>query len=228
MMRHPSARLKALSAVAGLATCAGIGVFAATSTPFGRAAEKPPGGPPPKKLTLPSPAAGWAEVDRLVDEQKMQAALDAAGKLREEAQKRGEGPEWARGLIREVQLRMALHGYETAVRFLREQPWPADPLPHALLDLFYAHALVTYQRAYGYEIARREEVVSTEVPDLKLWTREQIYLEAQKAYLSAAARRRELPLRRAPRRQLALGARAEQRPLPARARGSRRRRGRQG
>ena len=121
----------------------------------------------------------------------MQAALDLATKLREAAQKRGDDAEWARGLIRETQLRMALHGYETAVRFLREQPWPEDPLPHALLDLFYAQALVTYQQAYGWEIAQREEVVSTAVPDLKQWTREQIYLEAQKAFLAAWQRRAE-------------------------------------
>src|SRR6185503_7339641 len=65
------------------------------------------------------------------------------------------------------------------------------PLPHALLDLFYAQALVVYQRSYGWEIARREEVVSTAVPDLKQWTREQIYLEAQKAFLDAWKHRAE-------------------------------------
>ena len=123
-------------------------------------------------------------VDRFAAKQKA-TALDQATKLREQAQQRNDGPEWARGLIRETQLQIALHGFETAVRHLREQPWPSDPLPHALLDLFYAQSLVTYQQAYGYEIARREEVVSTAVPDLKQWTREQIYLEAQKAFLDA-------------------------------------------
>ena len=52
------------------------------------------------------------------NEQKMQAALDLATKIREEAQKKGDDPEWARGLVRETQLRMSLHGYETAVRSL--------------------------------------------------------------------------------------------------------------
>jgi len=140
---------------------------------------------------LADPAAAWKEVDRLVEEQKMQAALDLATKIREDAQKKGDADGWARGLIRETQLRMALHGYETAVRHLREQPWPEASLPHALLDLFYAQALVTYQQAYNYEIARREEVISTSVVDLKQWTREQIYLEGQKAFLSAWQKRHD-------------------------------------
>jgi uncharacterized protein YfaS (alpha-2-macroglobulin family) len=127
----------------------------------------------------------------LQNEQKMQAALDLATKIREDAQKKGDDPEWARGLIRETQLRMSLHGYETAVRALREAKWPDAPLPHALLDLFHAQTLVTYQRAYNYEIAQREEVVSTAVPDLKQWTREQIYLESQKAFLDAWQHRAE-------------------------------------
>lgn len=191
MMRYLPARLRALPFVAALALSAAIGVWAASSATTDPSSNKPTPSATPGKLTLSSPAAGWQEVDSLAGEQKMQAALDLATKLREAAQKQGEAEEWARGLIREVQLRMALHGYETAVRFLREQPWPPAPLPHALLDLFYAHALVTYQRAYGYEIAQREEVVSTEVPDLKLWTREQIYLEAQKAFLAAWRHRAE-------------------------------------
>ena len=145
--------------------------------------------PPAAPLTVPPPGEGWREVDRLVEEQKLKEALELATGVREAAQQRGDEPEWARGLIRETQLRMALHGYETAVRFLREQPWPADPLPHALLDLFYAHSLVAYQQVYGWEIAQREEVASTSVPDLKAWTREQIYGEAQKAFLSAWSQR---------------------------------------
>ena len=188
MMRTRTPPLRPLTTVATLGLVAAIGGFAASSTT--PAASQPQPTPTPAPMTkpvrpLPAAAAAWKEVDRLQQEQKMQAALDQATKLREQAQQRNDGPEWARGLIRETQLQIALHGFETAVRHLREQPWPSDPLPHALLDLFYAQSLVTYQQAYGYEIARREEVVSTAVPDLKQWTREQIYLEAQKAFLDA-------------------------------------------
>src|ERR1051325_2374009 len=194
MMRPPSRTPKprTLIAVAALGIAAAIGAFAAGSTVSAPKPPSPASTPPPRALgAFPTPGAAWKEVDRLQNEQKMQAALDLATKIREEAQKKGDNPEWARGLIRETQLRMSLHGYETSVRFLRETPWPTAPLSHALLDLFYAQTLVTYQRAYGYEIGTREEVVSTAVPDLKQWTREQIYLEAQKAFLDAWQHRAE-------------------------------------
>ncbi|HXT50913.1 MAG TPA: MG2 domain-containing protein, partial [Thermoanaerobaculia bacterium] len=185
-MRTPTLHPRTLPAIATLALAATIGAFAAGTTTSEPKPPHPASTPPPQALAaFPAPTAAWKEVDRLQKEQKMQAALEAATKIREEAQKRGDDPEWARGLIRETQLRMSLHGYETAVRTLRETAWPDDPLPHALLDLFYAQALVVYQRSYGWEIAQREEVVSTAVTDLKQWTREQIYLEAQKAFLDA-------------------------------------------
>jgi uncharacterized protein YfaS (alpha-2-macroglobulin family) len=184
MMRHPRRHRLAVAAVV-LSLAAGLGAVAATSmsddtsaSPSSAASEKP-------LSPLAPPAAGWKEVDQLAEDQKIQAALDLATKLRSAAQQRGDQAEWTRGLIREVQLTMALHGYETAVRFLREQPWPTEPLPKALLDLFYAQALVTYQQSYGWEIGQREEVASTDTPDLKAWTREQIYGEAQQAFLSA-------------------------------------------
>src|SRR6185503_10402813 len=170
MMRNRTTRLRSLFALLILAIAAAIGAYAANSTP---AKPRPPQTTPPVTATppdlkaFPTPAAAWKEVDRLQQEQKMQAALDLATKIREAAQQKGESAEWSRGLVRETQLRMALHGYEPAVRFLRETPSPDDPLPHAVLDLFYAQALVTYQRAYGYEIARREEVISTAVPDVR-------------------------------------------------------------
>jgi uncharacterized protein YfaS (alpha-2-macroglobulin family) len=188
MMRTAKPRRRALIATLGLGLAAAIGGLAASSTPT-TAGNKPPAKAGVQGLA--SPAAGWKEVDRLVGEEKLQAALDLATKIREAAQAKGDASQWARGLIRETQLRMGLHGYETAVRFLREQKWPDEPLAHALLDLFYAQSLTVYQGAYGYEIGQREEVVSTAVPDLKQWTRAQIYLEAQKAFLSAWKHRAE-------------------------------------
>ncbi len=62
--------------------------------------------------------------------------------------------------MRCVQLRTGLHGYETAVRFLKEQPWPEGLLPRTTLELFYAHALAEYAHAYSWEIAQRERVES--------------------------------------------------------------------
>jgi uncharacterized protein YfaS (alpha-2-macroglobulin family) len=77
---------------------------------------------------------------------------------------------------------MGLHGYETAVRFLREEPWPKGLLSRTALELYYAQALVTYFHAYSWEIQKRERVETSGTVDLKAWTGAQIYGEAVKAY----------------------------------------------
>src|SRR5688572_13355035 len=119
------------------------------------------GAPPrPRPTPAPSPAAAavvtsadpWAEVDRLVAEQKYEAASALVGRIREEARARKDEDAWTRALIREVQLRTALHGYETAVRFLREEPWPEGALARATLDLFYGQTLIHYLQGYSWEI----------------------------------------------------------------------------
>src|SRR4051794_31353848 len=130
----------------------------------------------------PAPLDEWKEIDKLVGEQKLEAASTKLDALREKAQKENREDEWARALIKQVQLRMALHGYETSVRFLREQPWPKGLLPHTALELYYAHTLVNYVQQYSWEINQREHVESKGVVDLKAWTREQIIGEAEKAY----------------------------------------------
>src|SRR5262249_29459550 len=111
MMRQLIARPRLLVTVAFLGFCAAIGGLAARTA---TAPQPPPHAtphkaPPVRDGAYPAPGPGWKEVQRLIDEQKMQAALDAASKLRAAAEQKGDGPEWARGLIREVQLRMALH-----------------------------------------------------------------------------------------------------------------------
>ncbi len=145
-----------------------------------------PGGPqlPPSDV-----ADRWREVDRMVSEQKFEAALAEVEKVRLAAQKSGDQDEWTRALIKEVQLRIGLHGYETAVRFLKEQVWPQGELNRAVLNLFYARSLVTYYHAYSWEINRRERVESGAPVDLRAWTRDQIHLEAQKTYADVWQRR---------------------------------------
>jgi uncharacterized protein YfaS (alpha-2-macroglobulin family) len=124
----------------------------------------------------------WKEVERLVSEQKFEEAAASAGKIREAARVAGDEANEAKALVREVQLRTALHGYETSVRFLKEQPWPKALLPRTALRLFYAQSLVTYGRAYAWEIGQRERVASAGAVDLKAWTREEIAAEAVRAY----------------------------------------------
>ena len=122
-------------------------------------------------------------MDRLVSEQKFEEAAAAVGKIREAARAAGDETDEAKALVREVQLRTALHGYETSVRFLKDQPWPKGLLPRTTLRLFYAQSLVTYAQAYGWEIGKREKVDSKGAVDLKAWTRDEIQAEAVRAYV---------------------------------------------
>ncbi len=131
----------------------------------------------------PSDKSARDAVEKLISEQKFEAAAAECARLREEARKRGDVSLWTWTLIREGQLRTSLHGYETAVRFFKEQPWPDSPVERDMLDLFYANSLLTYYRAYSWEINQREQVASPGPIDLKSWTRDQIFAEAWQALL---------------------------------------------
>ena len=122
-------------------------------------------------------------VEKLIAEQKFEAAAAECARVREDARKRGDTTLWTWALIREGQLRTSLHGYETAVRFFREQPWPDSPIERDMLDLFFANSLVTYYHAYSWDINLRERVESAGPVDLKSWTRDQIFDEAWKALM---------------------------------------------
>ena len=65
----------------------------------------------------------WKQVDQLVGEQKFQAAVDLLDAELKRAKTAGDEPDWLRALLKDTQLRVGLGGYETAVRFLKEQPW---------------------------------------------------------------------------------------------------------
>jgi uncharacterized protein YfaS (alpha-2-macroglobulin family) len=136
-----------------------------------------------QRITAPEgPTVDWKGVDTLISEQKFEAAAAAVAELRGAARAAGDNANWTRALVTEVQLRMGLHGYETAVRFLREQEWPDDAVSRAVLDLFYAHSLVSYTQIYSWEIRGRERVASDDEVDLKRWTLEQIVAEANRAF----------------------------------------------
>ncbi|MBF5041263.1 hypothetical protein FGE12_02615 [Aggregicoccus sp. 17bor-14] len=124
----------------------------------------------------------WKQIDGLIDEQKFEEAARATEARLAAARKGPDEAEWTRALIQTVQLRIGLHGYETAVRFLREEPWPKGAVHRAALQLFYASSLVQYAQAYGWEIQQRERVASSGPVDLKSWTREQLDTEAQRAF----------------------------------------------
>ena len=124
----------------------------------------------------------WDEVQRLQNEQKLEAASEVVDAIRDRAEAAGDAAEWTRAIVEQVKLRTALHGYETAVRFLKETPWPGDEVSQAVLELFYADALSTYVQAYSWEIRQRERVETPGELDLAQWDVDQIVEEANRAY----------------------------------------------
>ncbi|MBZ4412299.1 hypothetical protein K8640_29165 [Myxococcus sp. XM-1-1-1] len=124
----------------------------------------------------------WKDIDALESNQQYEAAAKGAEARLIKAREGQDEAEWTRALLRTVRLRRALHGYETAVRFLREEPWPKGQLSRAALNLYYANSLVTYARVYSWEVRQREQVASSGPVDLKAWTYSQLITEAQRAY----------------------------------------------
>ncbi|MBM3266050.1 MAG: hypothetical protein FJZ01_00240 [Candidatus Sericytochromatia bacterium] len=165
------------AAIAAVGLAAGLALW----SPHGTAAPTP-GKSPEVHLKLDD---RWKLVDKLIEEQKFEAAAKEVRGILTAAKATGDQAQWTRALIREVQLRMGLHGYETAVRFLKEEPWPEAPLHRTTLNLFYGHALVQYAQAYAWEIGKRERVAAAGPVDLKKWTREQIHDAAAAAYAHA-------------------------------------------
>ncbi|HLL81303.1 MAG TPA: MG2 domain-containing protein, partial [Longimicrobium sp.] len=148
---------------------------------------------------LAGPASGqgkappsWEEIEQLASEQKLDAALKGAEARLGAARGGADEAEWTKALIKVTQLRLGLHGYETAVRALREQRWPEGALARSAVELFYAHSLVAYAQGYSFEIRRRERVESKDAVDLRAWTLDQITAEAHRAYGEVWRRREAL------------------------------------
>ncbi len=147
---------------------------------------------PPRASEGAKHSPGWKRVDQLVGEQKLEAAAAETQKILDGARARKDEPEWTAALVKLTQLREALGGVETAVRLLREQPWPEGAEARTTLDLFYAQALVHYLGRYSWEIGRRERVESKGPIDLKAWTKDQIVAEALRSYSDLWSRRAAL------------------------------------
>ncbi|CAN5509048.1 alpha-2-macroglobulin family protein [soil metagenome] len=129
---------------------------------------------PETPLATATVSSTWVEADKLISEQKFQAALDKTKEVLNDAKKSGNARLWTEAQIRSSQLQLGLHGYETAVRDLKDQKWPEDPAGRVLLNLYYGFSLMSYQQMYGWEIGQREKTVSSEKVDLKAWTTSQI------------------------------------------------------
>ncbi|MEO1367034.1 MAG: MG2 domain-containing protein, partial [Acidobacteriota bacterium] len=133
--------------------------------------------------------ARWQEVDRLVDEQKYQAAATITEELLAEARAAGDEAGWTRALIKTTQLRLALHGYGKSVLFLKDQEWPSTPRYRLSLGLFYGHTLRTYLRAYSWQIRSREQIVGESGEDFEKWTLDRLVQEIESTYAGVYAKR---------------------------------------
>jgi hypothetical protein len=128
------------------------------------------------------PGSSWKAYDKAISEQKYEKAYEIAEGNLNAARSSQDSEALVRALIGCVQTRMGLHGYETAVKFLKEEPWPEDLLAQTTLHLYYAQALLTYAHGYSWEIRGREKVETKGTVDLKSWTVEQIFAEARRSY----------------------------------------------
>ncbi len=136
--------------------------------------------------------AAWAEVERLVSEDKLAEASPKVEMLLDRARAAGDEEMWTRALLRATQLRTALHKPEQAVLFLWEEPWPPGAVHRVALHLYYAQALATYARTYSGEIGQRERVGSGGRIALERWTGEQIVEAARTSCRQALSLRKEL------------------------------------
>jgi uncharacterized protein YfaS (alpha-2-macroglobulin family) len=143
-----------------------------------------PGGPPARASTaaVPDPAAGWAEVERLLGEQKLAAAAAVLERLESAAREGGDDAALARALVRRTQVAVALGGYASAIEALGERAWPEEPLARAAVELYRAFALGAYLDQHGWEIVQRERVVSGEEFDLALATAGELAAEIDRAF----------------------------------------------
>lgn len=129
--------------------------------------------------------ADWKRLDQLIDGEKFAAAAQLAHDLGTQAMAAGDEPGWARALIREVQLRVALEGYEAAVKRLIEAERPQSPEWRAALALARANALMRYLNAYRHDIDRRERIASDGEKPIEMWTRGELRAAIDRAFADA-------------------------------------------
>lgn len=129
--------------------------------------------------------AAWKEIDRLIDEDKLNEATARLDELLPVLRKSEDDAGWRRALILATQLRISSEHPEGGIRFLREQSWPEDRQQRAILSLFYAESLDNYFRHYRWKLWRNEAVQSKLPVDVDKWTTGQLFEEANRAYLEA-------------------------------------------
>ncbi len=181
---RPAGRLAA-AGVAVLLSASALGCGRAGGAPSPAVAQPPPPAGPAaadRPADTGTPPPGWAAVETLIEERRYRAALELVAEMRRRAEAGGDEAEWARALVREIELLTGLDGFETAVGHLREAAWPPSPVYRTVLELYYARTLTNYLQVYGWQIANRESVASADELDLRQWSRERILAEIDTAF----------------------------------------------
>lgn len=137
------------------------------------------------EMAAENPGSTPADLEKLFQDGRYQAAADLAARLREAASARGDEPAATLALIREVQARIGLGASETALRLLLDSPAPAARREQLIYLLFRGETLSRYFDAYGWEIRQREEIGPIDRTPVDKWTAEQLNLEILRAFAGA-------------------------------------------
>lgn len=138
-----------------------------------------------KVFTTAELNAKWKTITDLEKKQQYNAAIPIVDEILAYAKVKVNEPLWAKALLKRVVLENVLHGYETSIRLLLDHPWPEEASSRALLNLYTANMLVNYYQNYSWEINQREKVSSQLPQDLKAWTGEDIFREANEHFYQA-------------------------------------------
>lgn len=151
-----------------------------------------PGGTEMARMWTEPKDPRWKDYEDRIQDGKFQEAREVADAILADARKAGKVPEWTRALVRATAVRVALHEFETAVRFLLESPWPEDPVGRAVLGLYKAWVLGRWVDAYGWEIRQRERVESPDPLELKAWSIDRVHQAMMEGYGEAWQQRATL------------------------------------
>src|ERR1044071_3501976 len=111
--------------------------------------------------------AAWQEIDRLIEELKLQEASQRLDELLPAIREAGDAEEITRALVRGAQLRAGSAEPAEAVRFLQSQPWPEGRRQRAVLSLFLAEALKSYYDNYRWTLWKNGAVLSEKPVDVE-------------------------------------------------------------
>lgn len=122
----------------------------------------------------------WKDIDKLVDDRKIEAAAKATRDRLTAARAANDDDELARALVRQAVLRISLG--EEALGALRDEPWPTRAVPRSIVATFYAVALEQYLSNGAWEFSHREKIETTGRLDLTRMTADQLREELERAW----------------------------------------------